>query len=235
MKENLLTALNPYTLFIDGVNVADFGALVESYTVGGAEVKSSVFQGRNRTTIRQLAFTIGRRSIKIVLFFAAKTQRALAEQKSQVDALLLGVPDLHLPDGFYYFSVLKSAGDLEILGVEGNKVIGHATYKLEGVRHDALQTVVSNTVAARGTMPRMDAIFSCVTTAARETLQVGPVTFRNVPSGAAVIADGIDGILTVNDAVAAGAVFTRLPFLVPGQQTIECPELLTVQYYPCWM
>ena len=85
-------------------------------------------------------------------------------------------------------------------------------------------------------MPQMDAIFSCTTTAVRSTLQVGPVTFRNVPRGAAVIADGINGQLTVNGAAAAAnATFTRLPFVVPGQQTITCPETLTVQYYPCWV
>lgn len=236
MNEKRLTVLNPYTLFIDDVNVADLGCLVESYTVGPAAVNSAIFQGRNRTTFRQLAYTIGRRDITVSLFYAAKTQRELAEQKSQVDARLLGTPDLHLPDGFHYFAVLKSAGDLKILGIEGNRVIGLASYKLEGIRHDSLQTVTGNTIKASGTMPQMDAIFSCATTAARSALQVGPVTFRNVPAGAAVVADGINGRLTVNGvAAAANATFTRLPFVVPGQQTITCPETLTVQYYPCWV
>ena len=137
MNEKRLTALNPYTLFIDDANVADFGCLVESYTVGPAAVNSAIFQGRNRTTFRQLAYTIGRRDITVSLFYAAKTQRELAEQKSQIDARLLGTPDLHLPDGFHYFAVLKSAGDLKILGIEGNRVIGLASYKLEGIRHHA--------------------------------------------------------------------------------------------------
>jgi hypothetical protein len=226
---------NPYTIFIDGVNVADHAALVESYTIGGTPVKPSVYLGRNRTTPRELARTIGMRSVSFSLFFQAKTQRELALHKSELDAQLVGLPDLHMPDGFYYRCSVDSIGALEILGVEEKGVIGLASYQLQGIRHDPLTTVEGNTVHALGTMPQMDCRLTCAASQDYDALQVGPVVFAYVPGGAVVVADGIDGLLQVNGSPAVGATITRLPYLVPGDQTIPCPEPLIVEYYPTWI
>lgn len=225
----------PYTAFINGHNVMDFGALVESYSVGGTPVTNSIFLGRNRTTPRLLANTVGMRPITINLFFTARTQHRLALNKSHLDGLLVGLPEINLPDGFLYRCSLSSIGDLQILGVEGNQVIAKCVYKLTGIRHDPLAIVAGNTINAEGTMPRMDCRLICMTTQARETLPMGPVTFTNVPAGVAVVADGIDGILTVDGETAVGATFLHLPYLVPGEQTITCPEALTIEYYPTYI
>ncbi len=225
---------NPYTIWINGKDVREHHALVESFTIGGSPVKNDIFQGRNRTSWTQLSYTVGMRSISFSLFFSGPTKRAITLDKSAVDALLIGKVELYMPDGFCYTASLKSLGDLKILGVDGNRVIGLCSYKLEGIRHDGLQTVTGNTVYAMGTMPRMDAIFSCTTAQARATLQLGPVTFSNIPAGAAVVANGMTGELTVNGAQVKAA-FTRLPFLTPGENTIQCPEIVTVQYYPCYI
>ena len=225
----------PYTAAINGQDVTAFGALVESYSIGGTPVTSSLFLGRNRTTPRLLSHTIGMRPITLNLFFAAPTQKRLAMNKSALDALLVGLPEINFPDGFLYRCSLQSIGDLKILGVEGNQVIATCSYKLTGIRHDSLETHVGNTIFAQGTMPRMDCRLACTTTQARETLQMGPVTFTSVPSGARVIADGIDGILTVGGEPAVGATFLHLPYLVPGEQTLTCPELLTIEYYPTYI
>ena len=225
---------NPYTIWINGKDIRDFNALVESFSIGGSPVKNQIFQGRNRTSWSQLAYSVGMKQISFSLFFSGPNKRAVTLDKSNVDALLIGKSEIHMPDGFFYTSSLKSLGELKILGVEGNKVIGICTYKLEGIQHDPLETVSGNRIFARGTMPQMDAIFSCTTTAGRASLQVGPVTFYNVPSGSAVVANGMTGELTVNGTqVKAG--FTRLPYLVPGEQSILCPETLTIQYYPSYI
>lgn len=225
---------SPYTIWINDKDVRDFHALVESFTIGGSSVKNQIFQGRNRTSWVQLAHAVGMKPVTFSLFFSGPDKRSLTLDKSSVDALLVGKSEIHMPDGFYYTCSLKSLGDLKILGVEGNKVIGICAYKLEGIQHDPLETVSGNTIFARGTMPQMDAVFRCTTTAARTSLQVGPVTFSNVPNGASVIANGMTGQLTVNG-TQVKADFTRLPFLVPGEQTITCPENLTIQYYPCYI
>lgn len=224
----------PYTAYINGVDILDCGALVRSYTIGGTAVQNVAFKGRNRTTIRQLAHTIGTRDITLELFFAAPTQHELALQKSRLDALLLGTPELHLPDGFYYQASLQSAGDLQMLGVEDNQVIAECTYKLKGIRRSAPVSYTGNTIYAEGTMPQMDCVLRCTASRAYSSLQLGPVVFSNVPAGAEVVADGVNGILTVNGAAVA-ATLTRLPYLVPGEQTIECPETLTIEYSPTWL
>lgn len=225
---------NPYTIWINGKDVREHHALVESFTIGGSPVKNDIFQGQNRTSWTQLSYSIGMRQVSFSLFFSGPNRRAITLDKSAVDALMIGKVEIHMPDGFYYTASLKSLGDLKILGVEGNKVIGLCTYKLDGIRHDELQTITGNTVYAIGTMPRMDAVFRCVTTAARASLQVGPVTFSDVPAGASVEANGMTGELKVNG-VQVKATFTKLPYLVPGEQTIPCPETLTVEYYPCYV
>lgn len=225
---------NEYTAFINGKDIAEFGALIESYAVSGVPIANSIYQGRNRTSFSELTYQIGMRSLRLNLFFAAATQRDLAIQKSKVDALMVGKFEIRLPDGFYYTSIVTTYGEAQMLGQEGNKMIALCEYELQGVRHDELQKVNGNRMKAIGTMPRMDARFTCRTTAARATLQMGPVTFKNVPSGATVVADGINGLMTVNGN-AVIPTFETLPHVVPGLQTITCPETLTIEYYPTWM
>lgn len=228
------TFLNPYTIWIGDTDVRVFHALVENFTIGGSPVKNQIFQGRNRTSWSELSYSIGMKQISFSLFFSGPNKRAITLDKSNVDVLLIGKVELHMPDGFWYTCSVKSLGDLKILGVEGNKVIGLCTYKLEGIQHDQLQTATGNTIHALGTMPRMDAVFRCVTTAARASLQVGPVVFHNVPAGASVEANGMTGELKVNG-TQVKATFTKLPYLVPGEQTIPCPETLMIEYYPCYV
>lgn len=225
---------NEYSAFINGADIADFGALVESYAVGGAVLNNTTYQGRNRTSFQELSYQIGLRPITLNLFFAAASQHELAMHKSQLDARMVGKFEIRLPDGFLYSCIAEEIGAVQMLGQEGNQMIAQSTYTLQGVRHDPLQTVTGNTLLAEGTAPRMDCRLRCRTTAARATLQMGPVTFKNVPSGATVIADGIDGVMTVNG---AGVIpqFESLPYVVPGRQTITCPETLTIEYYPVWI
>lgn len=225
---------NEYSAFINGVDIADFGALVESYVIGGVPFNNTIYQGRNRTSFQELSYQIGLRPITLNLFFAAASQHELAMHKSQLDAQMVGKFEIRLPDGFLYSCIVEEIGAVQMLGQEGNQMIAQSAYTLQGIRHDPLRTVTGNTILAEGTAPRMDARLKCVTTAARATLQMGPVTFASVPKGATVIADGIDGVLTVNG-VNVIPSFESLPYVVPGRQTITCPETLTIEYYPVWI
>lgn len=228
--------INPYTAFIDGVNVLDFGALVERYKVSGTPIAQDYYQARNRAAFTKLSHTLGLKTITLVLFFSAPTRRELTMQKSALDAALIGTPDLHLPDGFYYRSVLQAAGELSMLGVEANKLIASCSYVFLGVQHDALRTVDGPEVFAEGTYPKMPCVLTCATSQAYESIQLGTVTFSDVAQGVELVANGIDGVLTI-DGENAGtrAAFTQLPFLVPGPQTITCPEPVSVAYEPAWI
>ena len=225
---------NPYTAFINDIDIMDYGAVVESFKVSGSGIANSIYQGRNRTTFHELAYTIGMKTITLTLFFSAETRRRLTLNKSAVDALMVGKISLHMPDGFYYDSILTSAGELQMLGVEQNQLIASCTYTFQGIQRDDLRTVTGNTLYADGTAPKMDCRLTCTATENRATMQVGTVTFSNIQSGDVVVADGIDGVLTVNGTPVA-ASFTKLPYLVPGEQTITCPETLTVEYYPTYI
>lgn len=234
MNEKLF--INPYTAFIDGVNVMDFGALVERYKVSGTPISQDYYQARNRAAFTKLNHTLGLKTVTLVLFFAAPTQRELTTQKSALDAALIGTPDLHLPDGFYYRSMLQAAGELSMLGVEANELIASCSYTFLGLQHDTLRTVAGPEILAEGTYPKMPCILKCTTSQAYNSIQLGPVTFADVASGVELVANGIDGVLTIaGENAGTKAAFTQLPFLVPGPQTITCPEPVSVSYEPAWL
>jgi len=56
-----------------------------------------------------------------------------------------------------------------------------------------------------------------------------------VSEGDVLTADGINGRMLKNGVPTTGVTFTHLPYLVPGSQTITCPETLTVKYYPSYI
>lgn len=225
---------NPYTAFINNKDIMDFDAVVESFKVSGSAVSNNFYQGKNRTTFHELSYAVGMKVITLNLFFSAPTRRRLTLNKSAVDALMVGKIVLHMPDGFYYDAVLTAAGELQMLGVEQNQLIALCTYTFQGIQRDELRTVTGNTILVEGTAPRMDCRLTCTATANRSTMQVGSVTFSDIHTGDEIVADGIDGILTVNGTPVV-ANFTKLPYLVPGEQTIVCPETLTVEYYPTYI
>lgn len=225
---------NPYTAFINDIDIIDYGAVVESFKVSGSALVNNIYQGRNRTTFHELSYTVGMKTITLNLFFSAPTRRRLALNKSALDAFMVGKIVLHMPDGFYYDAVLTGSAELQMLGVEQNQLIALCTYTFQGIQRDELRTVTGNTILAEGTAPRMDCRLKCTATANHPTLQVGTVTFSGVSAGDEIVADGIDGILTVNG-VPVVASFTKLPYLVPGEQTFACPETLTIEYYPTYI
>ena len=233
IKNNLIP--NQYLLFVNGRASSAFGAIIENYTVSGTPVENFLYQGKHRTTFTELSQQLGMKTITVSLFFTAKTRRELAENKSALDGLLAaGKIELHLPDGFYYTSVCTSLGELHQLGIEGNEMIALCAYTFTGVQHDELKLITGNTLMVRGTMPQIDCRLSCTATAARSSLTLGTVTFTGIEAGDQVVADGMTGELSVNGQQVT-ATFTRLPYVVPGLQTFDCPEVLTVEYYPTWV
>ena len=226
---------NPFeTAYVNGVPILDVGAVLESYSVGGTEISNETYQGRNRTHFNLLAKQFGRKTVTMTVFFHAVDRHLLTIQQSKLTAMLTGVVELFLPDGFYYRSTLDEVGDLQIIGVDGKGCIAECTYTLSGIQHEELVTVEGNTVVVEGTLWQMDCILSCTASANRTSCQVGTVTFPNVSSGDVLVADGINGRMLKNGSPTKVS-FTHLPFLVPGPQTITCPETLTIQYYPSYI
>lgn len=221
---------------INGVNLDTYGVLVESFTVGATEVTNETFQGRNRTGFNVLSSVFGMRSFTVSLFYTGKTRREITLKKSTVDAMLFGRLDILLPDGLHYDSVLESAGELKILGVQNDKVIGLCPYSFRGLQHDPLLTSTGNTVICQSTIPQTSCRLTCTASQAYASLTIDTVTITNVHQGDVLVVDGIEGRILQNGAPCAGNMsFQHFPALVPGQNTLSCPETLQVEYYPTYI
>lgn len=234
---NTLADLQASTILIDGVDIyAAVGALVESFTIGGTPITSSAYQGKNSTNFNLLLETFGLRSISFRVFFEANSRNALTLKKSKLDGMLWGKPEIRMPDGFYYTAHLTSLGELAILGQEGTQVIASAEYELEGIQHDTLVTSTGNTVQCTSTAPYTNVRLTCTASEDYDSLQIGTVTITGVHAGDVLVVDSIDGRILQNGAPCAGNMtFLRFPQLIPGSNTIECPETLTVEYYPTYI
>ena len=223
------------TMYINGINIADYGVLVENFKVGSIETQTSVYQGVNRTNFNVLDTIQYMRPIEINLFFTAKTRRELALIKSKIDNMMIGKLELWIPDGFNYSAYLVSAGEENYLGIERNKIIALCLYKFKGVRHDPLETAQSNTVICKSTVPHTDCRLICTASQNRSSLVIDTVTITNVHQGDVLTVDGITGRILQNGALCAGNMsFIHFPSLVPGENVLNCVENLTVEYYPTY-
>ena len=224
------------TLFINGEDVSKYGVLVESFTVSGTTITNAEYQGVGRTHFNLLRQFYGQRTITLSLFYRAESRHDLTLTKSKVDSLLLGKCELFLPDGFYYTAVLDTAGELSILGREGAEVIGLCKYTLHGIQHEDMVTVLGNEVYCESTIPHTDCRLSCTASQDYVALPVGSVIITDVAEGDEIVVDGILGRILQNGAPCAGNMsFIHLPSLVPGENYFQCPEDLTVEYYPTFV
>lgn len=228
------------TMHINGTNIADFGVLVESFKVGAIEISSDTYQGVNRTNFNVLDTIQYMRTINVNLFYSAPTRRELSLIKSKIDNMMIGKLDLWLPDGFYYSAHLVSAGEENILGVERNQVIALCAYQFKGIRHDPLETVhttalADNTLICKSTVPHTDCRITCTASQNYASLTVDTVTITSVSQDDVIVVDGINGRILQNGAPCAGNMsFIHFPSLTPDENALDCPEDLTVEYYPTY-
>ena len=225
------------TAYIDGVDIYDVGALVESFKVSGTQVTNNAYQGVNSSGFNVLSTIRSMRTITLTLFYSGKTKRDLALKKAKIDnALGAGKIDLYLPDGFHYFAYLTAAGEEQALGVEGNELIALSTYTLQGIRHDDMVTLTvasGDPVICESLAPLTDVRLTCTASQAYASITIGSVTITSVAASDVLVVDGINKRILRNGAPCAGNMnFIKFPQLVPGVNTITCPETLTVEYYP---
>ena len=227
------------TMWINDQDISDYGVLVESFSTGGTERDNSTYQGENSSRFTLLKAQYKMLKIRVNLFYWGKSRREITLKKSKIDGMLFGDLELKLPDGFFYHAVCDSCGDLTILGVEGNKVIGLVAYELRGIRHDELETIVApygNTVYCRSTAPYTNCRLSCTASRAYSSITIDTVTITGVASGDQLVVDGILGRILQNGAPCAGNMsFVRFPQLMPGVNIISAPEPVTIEYYPTYI
>jgi len=234
------------TMYIDGVDIYNVGALVESFKVSATAIANTAYQGVDSTDFNVLSTVRGMRMITVTLFYKATTRRELALKKTKIDnALGKGKINLDLPDGFSYWAYLTSAGEEQTMGVEGQDIIALCTYTLQGIRHGELKRVGSTQVLTSADLvfeceseaPLTDCRITVHSTAAQNSLTIGTVTITNVAYNDTVVVDGIEKRILQNGAPCAGNMsFVKFPKLTPGTNTLARSGYNTyvVEYYPIY-
>ena len=225
------------TIYINGKDIRDFGAEGQrDYTIGGTQVTNEYFQGRNRTSYVVLASFFGMKTIQFTLVFSAKTRHEALLNKSCLDALLFGKPEIYMPDGFYYSCILNSIGDIEWQGQDGNLMLAIASYQLTGMQHGELVTVLGDDFICSSTMEKTDCILSVTVSQAAETYALGGAIFHDVAAGEKLVFDGINKRILRNGAPGAANVeWINFPSLAPGKNSVTAADPVTVEYYPTYM
>lgn len=234
------------TAYINGVDIYDVGALVQSFKVSGTAVSNKAYQGKDSTHFNVLASLRSMRTISLTLFYEGKTKRELALKKAKIDnAISAGQIELYLPDGFYYDAYLTKIGDEQPLGVEGEQMIALSTYQLQGIRRDGLETLTVTSGASfecKSLIPQTDVRISYKATQAYASITIGGVTITNVANNDVLTIDGINKRILQNGAPCSGNMsFISFPKLAPGSNTVVCKSgtttltiSLTVEYYPTY-
>ena len=230
-----------YDCVVNGVPLANYGgAALLDYSIGETAVTPATFQGVNRSNWHLLKNIFGMREIILTIVFEAHDLRMAKLNRSALNSVLFDKADLFIPDdGFHYSVICKSTGVEELIGIGEKTAQVKSTYSFTGVRHDDLKTITlspGETIYCLSTMPFTDCRLTV--TASTDTIdyQLGGAVFGYVAEGDVLVFDGIDGKITSNGENAAATVsWVNFPQLVPGANTIECVDPITVEYYPTYI
>lgn len=230
-----------YDCTVNGKPLATFGAAsLLDYSIGETQFKTAVFQGINRTNWNLLKNIFGFREIILTVVFEAEDLRQAKLNRSALNGALFEKADLFIPDdGFHYDVYCTSTGAETLIGIGKKTAQIKSEYRFKGIRRDALQTVVlpaGKTLYCRSTMPFTDCRLTATVGTTAATYQLGGAAFSSVTAGDILVFDGIDGKITKNGVNYAASVnWLDFPALVPGPNTISCPDAVTVEYAPAYI
>lgn len=241
---------------INGTDIAEYGARLLTYSVGGTTLTRTTGISYNANFPKMFHSDYGQRKITITIVFRPKYHNlggivaklhSLALQKSAFDALILnGAVDIRLPDDFYYNCVITSTGD-ETTDGESLEV----TYTLSGIKHLPLAKIKGKAVNCSST----------VKTDCRITVEVGSdwiegtslhilinrltedynsYAIKNINPNDIIVIDGINSTVTKNgNNIFADTNIITFPYLRPGKnEYIEMTEqacTFTTEYYPTFV
>lgn len=239
-------------MLINNRDIAEYGARLLTYTVGGTELTRVTSTSYNAAFPKMFHSDYGQRKISITLVFKPKYQdfggvvaklHSLAMQKSAFDAVICkGAVDIWLPDDYYYNCVLESIGD-EVTDGESLEV----TYTLSGIRHLQLAKMKGDSFYCSST----------VNTDCRITLTLSSdygsgigvsfvmnsgtegyngINIKNLNSNDIIVIDGINKTVKRNgNNYFSGTNIITFPFLLPGKNeyyiTSDKVSIMT-EYYP---
>ena len=249
-------------MIIDNTDIAEYGARLLSYTVGGTELTNTIGITQNIGIPKLYHTDYGRRKLTISLVFRPifnpgeertipKKLNRLTTQKNRLDYLLRGSSDILLPDGFLYTSILEVIGE-EVFDGESLEV----TYQLTCIRHGGLEKVPGSAVTCHSTAPRTDCrIFVYVGNdwntgddlklsikTPNSFMSFWRCTIENVNPGDTIEINGISRFIYKSGVnVFSTSSLTSFPYLKPGMNNYECynhPEknvTFRTEYYPTFL
>lgn len=221
-------------MLINGINVKDaYGAiLTDGYRYTPPEVSSSHFKGRKSSFYQILESEVGMAKITMPITFYGADLRETTVRKTSFDALIYPKIEIELEDGFMYSAILKKIGDANYVGKNAIK----STYEFHVLRHAPLVEHVGNRIFCDFTYPYAACDIKITVGADATNYYVGSVKFPSVKAGQTIEIDGLNGRILVNGAPGAQyAEWIEFPVLVPGENNIECVDVVTISYYPVFM
>ena len=225
-------------VYINGRDLHSFGAqALRDYTVGGTEITSQTYQGRDRTHFTNIFNQFGMKPISFTVVFTGQRRREVESLRSALTAELYGVSEITLPDEFTYRCVLESVGDGEWKGQEGNQWLLLQDYSLKGIQHDALVSVADGRTRfyVRGTMPQMDARLTMTVPSASSSVTFCGADFGACSAGDVLVFDGIEKRLMKNGAPAKATGYFEFPFVTPEWNNFTGSAPIKVEYFPCYI
>ena len=226
---------------VNGLPLATFGgASLLDYSIGETAVSPKTMQGVNRTTWHMLKNIFGQREIKLTVVFEAEDLRQTKLNRSALNGVLFDKVDLFIPDdGFHYSVICTSTGAEELVGIGTKSAQIKSVYTFTGVRHDDKITVtVSNGSEFwnRSTFPFTDCKLTTTVSADSDLYQFGGAVFSSVAAGDVLVFDGINCKITKNgENYAASVNWLTFPSLVPGWNSVECIDPVTVEFEPSYI
>ena len=200
---------------INRIPIIKYGAKLRAdYSISSSSITTSYIKPRTGSTFHLISNTIGLKTITLPFDIYGKVE-------------------LVLPDRFQYTSILQAVA----VPTPITDRILSCSYTFLGIQHENLVTVKSTgKVFVVGTLPQMDCILSVTVGADAEEYSFAGVTFVNVSKGDKLTLDGMTKRVLVNGAPGAQKCdLVEFPYLTPGENTISCPDTVTVQYYPSYL
>lgn len=219
-------------MFVNGIPIETYGGIMlGTPRVSPATITGNYFFGKSRSSLVALGSEVGIKTITCNVAFFGDSIHEIQIKRSQFRAALLGKINISFKkDGFEYFCIYSS--DREMESEYDSAAVSSFTFT--GIQHEPLETVVGRNVYCRSTVPRTDCKLSATAGQNYSTVKLGSVTFSNIQSGDVLVADGIEGKISVNGE-SVTADFIHIPYLVRGVNSIEGPLTPTVSYYPTYI
>lgn len=230
--------INVEKIFINDEDIAEWGAkaLRDSIRIGGTEVKNDYFQGRDRTHYTLMQTTFGLKQVEFTLVYSDQMLERAMFNKSRLEAIMFEGSEIHMPDGFYYRSMLDSIGSPKVSGVDGNLVLIEVPYTFKSIQHKELEIVTDgSSFQAKGTMPKMDCRLRVTVGADASSYTLGGAVFGSVQAGDVLVVDGILKRFLKNGTWTTANSWVNFPSVTPGQNIFTALDTVQVEYYPCYI